>query len=52
MKDMKKIGHCQSAATSYCSWSPDGRKFLTAVTTPQMRVDNLIKIFYYDGTLL
>merc|ERR1719174_1350317 len=33
-------------------FSPDGRHFLAATTSPRMRVDNCIKIFDYVGGLL
>merc|ERR1719409_594678 len=30
-------------------WSPDGRHFIGATTSPRMRVDNCIKIYDYMG---
>lgn len=48
----KKVGACKSNSSSYCCWSPDDRKFITAIVTPRLRVDNCYKIFSYTGVLL
>lgn len=50
IKESKKIGLCSSNSASYCLWSPDGRKMLTAIVTPRLRVDNDFKIFSYSGS--
>jgi translation initiation factor 2A len=52
MREQKKIAKCKSPSAASCIWSPDGRKFLTAVLTPRLRVENEFSIYYYDGTLL
>ena len=52
MQNYKIIGHCKSPTAAICEWSPDNRKFMTAVLTPRLRVDNHMKIFSYDGQLL
>lgn len=33
-------------------WAPDGRSVLVGTTTPRLRVDNGMRAFKYDGTLL
>ena len=33
-------------------WAPDGRSVLVGTTTPRLRVDNCMRAFKYDGTLL
>jgi translation initiation factor 2A len=48
----KKIGTCKSNSASYCGWSTDDRKLVTAILTPRLRVDNCYKIFSYTGVLL
>ncbi len=52
MSIKKKIGACKSNSSSYCAWSMDDRKIITAIVTPRLRVDNCYKIFSYTGTLL
>ena len=52
MQTKKKIGACKSNSASYCGWSTDDRKIITAIVTPRLRVDNCYKIFSYTGVLL
>ena len=33
--------------STYSEWSPCGRYFATAITTPRLRVDNKIKVFNF-----
>jgi translation initiation factor 2A len=47
-----KIISFQASNTSVCKWSPDGRFILTATTSPRLRVDNSIKIWYFNGSLV
>lgn len=47
-----KIISFNASNTSVCKWSPDGRFILTATTSPRLRVDNSIKIWYFNGTLM
>ena len=49
IQEQKKIGLCTSNSASFCLWSPDGRKILTAIVTPRLRVDNEFRIFSYSG---
>lgn len=46
------MGYCKSNSASYCQWSYDDRKILTAIVTPRLRVDNCFKVFSYTGTQL
>ncbi|GME84284.1 unnamed protein product [Ambrosiozyma monospora] len=48
----KKIASFEAPNTSVCKWAPDGRYILTATTSPRLRVDNGVKIWYFDGTLV
>ena len=41
---LKTVGKCKSSQTSHFEWCPDSRKFLTAIQTPKLRVDNQIKV--------
>mmetsp|Transcript_8345 Transcript_8345/g.722 ORF Transcript_8345/g.722 Transcript_8345/m.722 type:complete len:122 (+) Transcript_8345:551-916(+) len=52
LKLKKKVGNCVSSSAYNCNWSNDGRKFITSVVTPKLRVENNFKIFKYDGTLI
>lgn len=47
----KKVAEFNAANTSVCKWSPDGRFVLTATSSPRLRVDNCVKIWYFNGTL-
>jgi translation initiation factor 2A len=51
-KSVKKAAMAESFAASTFLWSPDSRYFLTAVLSDRMKVDNAVRIFSYDGTLL
>lgn len=46
-----KVASFQASNTSVCKWAPDGRFILTATTSPRLRVDNCVKIWYFNGTL-
>jgi translation initiation factor 2A len=47
-----KVASFDASNTSVCQWSPDGRYILTATTSPRLRVDNGIKIWYATGKLI
>lgn len=47
-----KVVSFQASNTSVCKWSPDGRFILTATTSPRLRVDNSVKIWYFNGSLV
>lgn len=47
-----KVASFEAPNTSVCQWSPDGRYILTATTSPRLRVDNGIKIWYATGKLV
>ena len=49
---MKKITTIESSNPSICEWSPDGRHILTATTSPRLRVDNGVMMWYYTGELM
>lgn len=51
-KNVKKAAIAESFAASTFLWSPDSRYFLTAVLADRMKVDNVVKVFSYDGTLV
>ncbi|KAL7420106.1 hypothetical protein Q5752_005071 [Cryptotrichosporon argae] len=48
----KKIAEFKAANASTCEWSPCGRYVLTATLSPRLRVDNGVKVWWADGTLL
>lgn len=47
-----KVSSFEAPNTSVCQWSPDGRFILTATTSPRLRVDNGVKIWYATGKLV
>ena len=49
---LKQIGTCKSGSAVSCKWAPDGRRILTGVLNPRLRVSNNYKIFKYNGELL
>ncbi|KAI5817546.1 eukaryotic translation initiation factor eIF2A-domain-containing protein [Pyronema omphalodes] len=49
---MRKITTIESSNPSICEWSPDGRHILTATTSPRLRVDNGVMMWYYTGELM
>eukprot|EP00746_Dinoflagellata_sp_MGD_P014422 gnl/MRDRNA2_/MRDRNA2_131590_c0_seq1.p1 gnl/MRDRNA2_/MRDRNA2_131590_c0~~gnl/MRDRNA2_/MRDRNA2_131590_c0_seq1.p1 ORF type:complete len:627 (+),score=155.00 gnl/MRDRNA2_/MRDRNA2_131590_c0_seq1:100-1980(+) len=48
----KVMGSVRMECCVVSEWSPDGRHFLAATTSPRMRVDNNIRIYDYVGQLL
>ncbi|CAJ0951571.1 unnamed protein product, partial [Mesorhabditis belari] len=38
--------------TTFFQWAPDGRHFITATTTPRLRIDNNYRLWHYSGKLL
>ncbi|ETN41390.1 uncharacterized protein HMPREF1541_03325 [Cyphellophora europaea CBS 101466] len=51
-KDFTKICTIEASNASVCEWSPDGRHILTATTSPRLRVDNGVRIWYAGGPLM
>ncbi|QPG72749.1 hypothetical protein FOA43_000050 [Brettanomyces nanus] len=47
----QKVASFKASNTSVCKWSPDGRFIMSATTSPRLRVDNCVKIWYFNGTL-
>ncbi|GEQ70526.1 hypothetical protein JCM33374_g4204 [Metschnikowia sp. JCM 33374] len=47
-----KVCTFEASNTSVCEWSPCGRFILTATTSPRLRVDNGLKVWYANGKLL
>src|SRR5690349_13441661 len=45
-KSMTKLATIEATNASVCEWSPDGRYIMTATTSPRLRVDNGVKIWY------
>ncbi|KAK6033730.1 eukaryotic translation initiation factor eIF2A [Ostertagia ostertagi] len=38
--------------TTLFEWAPDGQHFVTATTTPRLRIDNGFRIWHYSGKLV
>ncbi|KAJ6261794.1 Eukaryotic translation initiation factor [Drechslerella dactyloides] len=43
---MRKLATFEASNATVCRWSPDGKHVLTATTSPRLRVDNGVKIWY------
>ncbi|KAK6509382.1 hypothetical protein TWF481_004131 [Arthrobotrys musiformis] len=43
---MRKITTFEASNATVCRWSPDGKHILTATTSPRLRVDNGVKVWY------
>lgn len=48
----KQIGSCEAPDTTFLQWAEDGEHFLTATTSPRLRISNGYKIWHYTGALL
>ncbi|PHJ16542.1 gyf domain-containing, partial [Cystoisospora suis] len=48
---MSLITEWRAACTVQSVWAPSGDLFLTASTYPRMKVDNLLRVFDYEGKL-
>lgn len=51
-RTLNKLSEIDAPNTSHFEWSHDGTKILTATLSPRLRVDNGIKIWWCNGTLL
>jgi len=51
-KDKKLIAKPQAPDSTFFEWSPDGVHFLTATTSPRLKIDNGYKIWHYTGRVL
>lgn len=51
-KDYTKLATIEASNTSVCEWSPDGKHILTATTSPRLRVDNGVRIWYVTGEIM
>ncbi|CAI4233154.1 unnamed protein product [Auanema sp. JU1783] len=38
--------------TTQFQWAPDGQHFVTATTTPRLRIDNCYRLWHYSGKLI
>lgn len=47
---IKQVGHVEAPDTTQLEWCPDGEHFVTATTTPRLRVNNGYKIWHYSKT--
>uniref|UniRef100_A0ACD5YVW3 Uncharacterized protein n=1 Tax=Avena sativa TaxID=4498 RepID=A0ACD5YVW3_AVESA len=50
--EKKLVGKTKAEWSVISEWSPDGRHFMTATTAPRLQIDNGIKIFDHNGSLL
>jgi len=38
--------------TTQFQWAPDGQHFITATTTPRLRIDNCYRVWHYSGRMI
>uniref|UniRef100_A0A0N5AT36 Eukaryotic translation initiation factor 2A n=1 Tax=Syphacia muris TaxID=451379 RepID=A0A0N5AT36_9BILA len=50
--ERKEIVQIDVPNTTLFEWAPDGQHFLTATTTPRLRIDNGYRIWHYSGRLI
>ncbi|EYC18358.1 hypothetical protein Y032_0028g1815 [Ancylostoma ceylanicum] len=48
----KQIVAIEVPNTTLFEWAPDGQHFLTATTTPRLRIDNGYRLWHYSGKLI
>lgn len=48
----KKIVSFEQSNINFVEWSPSGEFLLMAITSPRLRVDNVIKILHFSGKLV
>ncbi|VDM57003.1 unnamed protein product [Angiostrongylus costaricensis] len=48
----KQIVAIEVPNTTLFEWAPDGQHFLTATTTPRLRIDNGYRMWHYSGKLI
>lgn len=51
-KGHQKVCTIEASNASVCDWSPDSQYVLTATTSPRLRVDNGVRIWYAGGGLM
>lgn len=51
-KNYLRICTIEASNASVCEWSPDGKYILTATTSPRLRVDNGVRVWYVGGGLM
>ena len=51
-KVWERLATMEASNASVCEWSPDGTFILTATTSPRLRVDNGVRIWWVGGKLV
>ena len=51
-KVWERLTTMEASNASVCEWSPDGAFILTATTSPRLRVDNGVRIWWVGGKLV
>jgi len=52
LETKKQVSEFEPCDTTYFEWCSDGERFVTATTTPRLRVNNMYKVWdYVDGLL-
>jgi hypothetical protein len=51
-KVWERLATMEASNASVCEWSPDGAFILTATTSPRLRVDNGVRIWWVGGKLV
>ncbi|XBW34933.1 hypothetical protein QEN19_000497 [Hanseniaspora menglaensis] len=51
-RDYSKVVSFQASNINFAQWSPEGEFLIMAITSPRLRVDNIVKILHYSGKLV
>lgn len=51
-KTWERLSSMEASNSSVCEWSPDEKYILTAITSPRLRVDNGVKVWWVGGKLV
>jgi translation initiation factor 2A len=51
-RQWERVTTIEASNASVCEWSPDGAFILTATTSPRLRVDNGVRIWWVGGKLV
>ncbi len=51
-KNWEKLATMEASNSSVCEWSPDETFILTGTTSPRLRVDNGVRIWWVGGKLV
>jgi len=51
-RSWERLSTMEASNSSVCEWSPDEKYILTAITSPRLRVDNGVQVWWVGGKLV